>query len=41
MKGWNELEDGYAFRYEDPTGQSKQGPCLRRYPDTAPSWLIS
>jgi hypothetical protein len=40
VKGWNELEDGYAFRYEDPTGQCKQGPCFRRYPDTAPRWLF-
>ena len=41
VKGWNELEDGYAFRYEDPTGQSEQGPCLRHYPATGPSLLLS
>lgn len=21
VKGWNQMEDGYAFRYEDPTGR--------------------
>ena len=24
VKGWNQMEDGYAFRYEDPTGEHHQ-----------------
>ena len=23
VKGWNQMEDGYAFRYEDPTGRHR------------------
>ena len=32
VKGWNQMEDGYAFRYEDPTGECCHHSKLCRLP---------